>query len=284
MVERVARQDILPLVRVALAEDVGSGDLTADLIPAAATGNARVVAREPAVLCGREWFEAVFNELDPGIVCEWQCADGDPLVAQQTLCELQGNYRAMLTGERAALNLLQTLSGTATAARQYADAVAGTGTRVLDTRKTLPGLRLAQKYAVRCGGAHNHRVGLYDAILIKENHIHASGSISAAVAAAHQLHAGMPVQVEVENLDELAQALTAAADAILLDNFSVTDLRTAVELTASRARLEASGGVTLDNIRSLAETGVDCISVGALTKDVRAVDLSMRFVAGHMMA
>lgn len=265
-------------VRRALAEDIGSGDVTAALIPADAHAAARVICREPAVLCGCAWFDAVFAELDERIRVTWNLRDGDRVQPDQVLCTLNGPARALLTGERAALNLLQTLSGTATRAAEYAAAVQGLPVRVLDTRKTLPGLRLEQKYAVRTGGCHNHRIGLYDGILVKENHIAAAGSIGAAVAAARALGTQLPVEVEVENLDELREGLAAGADILLLDNFAPELLREAVAINAGRAKLEASGGVTLENIRSIAETGVDCISTGALTKDVKAIDLSMRFV------
>ncbi|HWS02641.1 MAG TPA: carboxylating nicotinate-nucleotide diphosphorylase [Gammaproteobacteria bacterium] len=265
-------------VRRTLAEDVGSGDVTAALIPADARGSARVISREAAVLCGCAWFDAVFAELDERIQVHWNLHEGERVEADQMLCTLRGPARALLTGERAALNLLQTLSGTATRAAQFAAAVEGLTVRVLDTRKTLPGLRYEQKYAVRIGGCHNHRIGLYDGILIKENHIAASGSITAAVAAAHALNTHLPVEIEVENLDQAREALAADADILLLDNFTLELLREAVALNASRAKLEASGGVTLENIRRIAETGVDYISTGALTKDINAIDLSMRFV------
>jgi nicotinate-nucleotide pyrophosphorylase (carboxylating) len=264
-------------VRRVLAEDIGSGDITAALIPEDALARATVISREPAVLCGCAWFDAVFGELDERIQVHWNLRDGERAQPDQILCTLTGPARAMLTGERAALNLLQTLSATATRAAQYAEAVSGLPVRVLDTRKTLPGLRMEQKYAVRTGGCHNHRLGLYDGILIKENHIAAAGSIGAAVAAARALKTSLPIEVEVEDLEELQQGLAAGADVLLLDNFSVDLLRTAVTMTAGRARLEASGGVTLENIRAIAETGVDCISTGALTKDLKAIDLSMRF-------
>lgn len=264
-------------VRRALAEDVGSGDVTAALIPADARATARVICRETAVLCGCAWFDAVFAELDERIHVTWHLRDGARAQPEQELCRLSGPARALLTGERAALNLLQTLSGTATRAARYAAAVEGLPVRILDTRKTLPGLRLEQKYAVRTGGCHNHRIGLYDGILIKENHIAAAGSITAAVAAARALDAHLPVEVEVEQLAELREALAAGADILLLDNFTPELMREAVAINAGRAKLEASGGVTLDNIRAIAATGVDFISVGALTKDVKAVDLSMRF-------
>jgi len=265
-------------VRRTLAEDVGSGDVTAALIPEDARGSARVISREAAVLCGCAWFDAVFAELDERIQVHWNLHEGERVEADQLLCTLRGPARALLTGERAALNLLQTLSGTATRAAQFAAAVAGLTVRVLDTRKTLPGLRYEQKYAVRIGGCHNHRIGLYDGILIKENHIAASGSITAAVAAAHALNTHLPVEIEVENLDQAREALAANADILLLDNFTLELLREAVALNAGRAKLEASGGVTLENIRRIAETGVDYISTGALTKDINAIDLSMRFV------
>ena len=271
--------DIDAVVAQTLAEDVGSGDLTAQLVPALARGNARVITRDPGVLCGRDYVDAIYRALDPSIIVTWHAAEGDTITANQTLFEVEGPARALLTGERSALNLLQTLSATATAARMYVEAVSGTGCRILDTRKTIPGLRQAQKYAARCGGGKNHRMGLYDGILIKENHIAAAGSIGAAVAAARDLSPGIPVEVEVENLDELEAAFAANADMALLDEFSLEDLRTAVSRNRLRAKplgLEASGGIDLTTIRSVAETGVDFISVGAITKHVRAVDLSMR--------
>ena len=264
--------------RAALAEDVGEGDLTASLLPADRLARAELITRESAVLCGAPWFEAVFRVLDPEIRIQWEAGDGESVTPDQRLCVLDGPVRALLTGERTAMNYLQTLSGTATLTRRYAEAVAGLPVKVLDTRKTLPGLRLQQKYAVRCGGGHNHRIGLFDAILIKENHILAAGSIPAALEAARTLHPGVPVEIEVESLDELEIALDAGAPVVLLDNFAPDALRRAVALTAGRAQLEASGGISLETIRAVAETGVDRISVGALTKDVRAVDLSMRFL------
>ena len=265
-------------VRRALAEDIGSGDLTAALVPAESQMRARLITRENAVLCGTAWIDAVFRNLDSRIRIDWEARDGDAILADQVLCRLDGPARGMLTGERTALNFLQTLSGTATAARRYVDAVRGTSTVILDTRKTLPGLRLAQKYAVRCGGARNHRIGLYDGILIKENHIVAAGSIGAAVHAARAAApANVFIEVEVENLHQLNEALTAGAKRILLDNFALDDIRRAVAATRGHAQLEVSGGVTLETIRAFAETGVDFISVGAITKHVRAVDLSMRF-------
>lgn len=268
------------MVTLALAEDVGSGDLTAALLPAAARMRARVITREPAVVCGRAWVEAVYRSLDPGITLHWHASDGARVAAGDTVLELEGPARALVTGERAALNFLQTLSGTATITRAYVDAVAGTKARILDTRKTLPGLRQAQKYAVRCGGGSNHRAGLYDAILIKENHIAAAGSVTAALQAAQAIArpAVAFVECEVETPAQLKEALTAGATRLLLDNFAQEDLRAAVKLAAGRATLEASGGVDLTNVRAVAETGVDFISIGALTKHVRAVDLSLRFV------
>lgn len=265
-------------VRAALAEDVGPGDLTAALLPAEARAVAEIVSREAAVLCGRPWVDAVFRSLDPALAIDWLTADGEHIAPGQTLCRLRGPLRAMLTGERTALNYLQTLSGTASRAWRYADAVAGLAVRILDTRKTLPGLRAEQKYAVRCGGCHNHRMGLFDAVLIKENHILAAGSIAAAVAAARAHGAGDWVEVEVESIDELKQALDAGAERVLLDNMGLADLRRAVAITAGRASLEASGGITFDRLRTIAETGVDAISVGDLTKGVAAIDLSMRLV------
>lgn len=264
-------------VKLALLEDIGQQDLTADLIPRDAIANANLITREPAVLCGRQWFESVFSQLEPAIHIEWLADDGDKLQANDVICRLTGPARAILTGERTAMNFLQTLSATATRAGIYADAVAGLPVKVLDTRKTLPGWRMAQKYAVRCGGCYNHRIGLYDGILIKENHINAAGSIAAAVQQAKALHPGINIEVEVENLDELNQALTAGSDIILLDNFDTELLRQAVMINQNRAQLEASGGISLETIREIAETGVDRISVGALTKDIIAVDLSLRF-------
>ena len=267
-----------PTVALALAEDIGAGDLTAALIPEAAQVEATVISREAAVLCGTGWFDAVFQQLDPRIRIVWDVTDGTLLTPNQRLCTLQGPARPILTGERTALNFLQSLSGVATLARRYADAVKGTGAVVLDTRKTIPGLRLAQKYAVRCGGGQNHRIGLFDAVLIKENHIMAAGSITQAIAQARRLHPGVKIEVEVENLSQLQEALTAQPDVVMLDNFDLTTMTEAVRLTAGRLKLEASGNVNLDTVRAIAETGVDYISVGSLTKDIRAVDLSMRFM------
>ncbi len=271
--------DLEQSVGAALREDLGTGDLTARLVPRQ-RARARIVTREDAVLCGRPYAEAVFRTLDPSIHGEWAAGDGDRVRAGQTLCTLEGPARALLTGERTALNFLQTLSGTATQAQHYVEAVSGTGCTILDTRKTLPGLRLAQKYAVACGGARNHRLGLYDGILIKENHILAAGSIAAAVDAARQVSGGVPVEVEVESLVELREALDAGADIVMLDDFPLEDMRRAVDLKRSRgssAKLEASGGVDLGTVRAIAETGVDFVSVGSITKHVRAIDLSMRF-------
>lgn len=269
--------DLKASVALAIAEDLGGGDLTAALIPEQARAEATVISREPAVLCGTAWFDQVFHQLDSRIQVHWQAADGDRIERDQLLCTLGGPARALLSGERTALNFLQTLSGTATLARRYADAVAGTGATVLDTRKTLPGLRQAQKYAVCSGGCQNHRRGLFDAVLIKENHILAAGSITQAVSKAKQLYPGVTVEVEVENLAELEEALQAGPAIIMLDNFDLATLRQAAIFTAGRVKLEASGNVSLDTIREIAATGVDYISVGSLTKDVRAVDLSMRF-------
>lgn len=269
-------QVITENVAAALREDVGSGDLTAGLIPAHQQARARIITREAAVVAGTAWVDEVFRVLDPAVEVRWQVADGERVAPDQVLFELQGPARALLTGERSALNFLQLLSGTATRCRHYADLVQDTAVRLLDTRKTLPGLRRAQKYAVTCGGCYNHRIGLFDAFLIKENHIAACGGIAQAVAAARQLAPGRPVEVEVENLQELEQALSAGADIVMLDELSLADMCTAVALTAGRAKLEASGGVNQDTLLGIAQTGVDYISIGTLTKDVKAIDLSMR--------
>lgn len=263
-------------VRNALREDIGSGDITAQLIPAERLARATVITREPAVICGTAWVNAVFRQLDPRVAVHWQVADGAKVEANQTLFYLEGPARALLSGERSALNFLQTLSAVATRCRHFADLVQGTQVKLLDTRKTVPGLRLAQKYAVTQGGCHNHRIGLYDAFLIKENHIAACGGIAQAVSAAHGIAPGKPVEVEVESLEELRQALEAGADIVMLDELSLKDMRSAVDITAGRAKLEASGGINESTLRSIAETGVDYISIGSLTKDVKAVDLSMR--------
>ncbi len=277
MLLEVLDEPLLHCVRSALAEDIGSGDITAALVPPEQTAHATVVCREPAVLCGMAWFNAVFAELDTGIQVDWQVTDGTRLQAGQQLCSLSGPARHILSGERTALNFLQTLSGTATLARRYADAVADLPVRILDTRKTIPGLRLAQKYAVRIGGCDNHRIGLYDGILIKENHIAAAGSIKRAVQLARSTSPAIPVEVEVENSGQITAAIDAGADRLLLDNFSMAEMAAAVQLVAGRVLLEASGGITLENLRATALTGVDFISIGTLTKNVQAIDLSMRF-------
>jgi nicotinate-nucleotide pyrophosphorylase (carboxylating) len=277
--------DLHATVQHALAEDIGSGDVTARLVPAEQKASARVVAREAAVICGQPWFDEVFTRLDRGIEVRWEVTEGAQVKADQQLCTLRGPARAMLTGERTALNFLQALSGTATAVRRYVEAVAGTGARIVDTRKTLPGLRNAQKYAVVFGGGVNHRIGLYDGILIKENHIAAAGGIRQAIAKAKALNAGVPLMTEAENLDEARAALEADVDLLLVDEFPLEQLREAVVLTRTHRErggktvIEYSGSTTLDNIRPIAETGVDRISIGAITKHVRAVDLSMRFDA-----
>jgi nicotinate-nucleotide pyrophosphorylase (carboxylating) len=268
-------------VNLALTEDVGSGDLTADLVPVDRQADAAVIARHDLILCGQAWFDEVFRQLNPSIRVEWRRSDGAPVAGDDTICAVHGPARAILTGERTALNFLQLLSGTATTTKAFVDAVAGTKAVVLDTRKTLPGLRLAQKYAVTCGGGQNHRIGLYDAVLIKENHISATGSIATAVAAAASGDRGdILIEVEIEAVDQIGEALSTNAGRILLDNFSLPDLREAVEVrgrTSPATTLEASGGITLGNIREIAESGVDFISIGSLTKDVRAADLSMLF-------
>jgi nicotinate-nucleotide pyrophosphorylase (carboxylating) len=264
-------------VERALAEDIGSGDVTARLVPENEVAHARVVTREAAVLCGSAWFDEVFRQIDAETAVNWRAREGDRVTSNQVLCELQGRARGLLTAERTALNFLQTLSGVATRTRAFVDAVAGTKAVILDTRKTLPGLRHAFKYAVRCGGGRNHRMGLFDGVLIKENHIAATGGIGPALQQARQMAGNVPIQIEVESLAQLDAAIEAGATLILLDNFDLGSLRVAVKLTAGRAALEASGGVNLDTVRAIAETGVDRISIGTLTKDVQAVDLSMRF-------
>jgi len=264
----------------ALTEDVGSGDLTSQLLPADKRASATVINRVPAVICGVAWFNACFRKLDPQVDIHWSDAsgDGNAVQANHQLCTLNGNARALLTGERVALNFLQTLSAVATATRRYADAIKGTSAQIVDTRKTVPGLRIAEKYAVRVGGGVNHRIGLFDGILIKENHIAAAGGIAAAVKAAQRIAPpGVWIQIEVENLEQLREALAAGVNMILLDNMDLGQLREAVQLSAGRAQLEASGGVMLGNVRSIAETGVDRISIGSLTKNIQAIDLSMRF-------
>ncbi|MCS3466326.1 nicotinate-nucleotide pyrophosphorylase (carboxylating) [Pseudomonas sp. JUb42] len=263
-------------VRRALLEDVGSGDITAQLIPAERLAKATIISRDDAVIAGGAWVDAVFRQLDPRVAVHWQVADGDRVTPNQALFHLEGPARSLLTGERSALNFLQMLSGVATRAQYFADMVADTQVKLLDTRKTLPGLRQAQKYAVTCGGCHNHRIGLFDAFLIKENHIAACGGIAQAISAAHKIAPGKPVEVEVESLEELQEALDAGADIIMLDELSLDDMREAVRRTAGRAKLEASGGINEQTLRVIAETGVDYISIGSMTKDVKAVDLSMR--------
>ncbi|MBN8736833.1 MAG: carboxylating nicotinate-nucleotide diphosphorylase [Xanthomonadales bacterium] len=260
-----------------LAEDIGTGDVTAALIAPDARASAHIVSREDAVLAGAPWAEECFRQLDPDVRIDWRHHDGDRIAADSVLCGIEGNARALVAGERNALNFLQTLSGTATTTRRYVDVVAGTRAKILDTRKTIPGLRLAQKYAVRCGGGHNHRIGLYDAILVKENHVAAAGGIAQAIHAARAASPGVFLDCEVESLDELSDAIAAGADRVLLDEFSDAMLRDAVALAAGRVPLEVSGSVNLERVRAIAETGVDCVSIGALTKHVRAVDLSMRF-------
>jgi nicotinate-nucleotide pyrophosphorylase (carboxylating) len=271
-------------VRAALAEDVGTGDVTASLVPVEQLISGRLISRDSAVICGRAWADEVFRQLDDRVLLTWHVSDGDLLSANSVVFDIAGPARAILTGERTAMNFLQTLSATATAARHYVDAVAGTGCAILDTRKTIPGLRRAQKYASTCGGARNHRMGLHDMVLIKENHIAAAGSIATAVANARRIAPGIPVEVEVESLTELDAALAAGADIIMLDELSHADMRTAVARNRARpkpAKLEASGGVTLETVRAIAETGVDFISVGGVTKHIRAVDLSLRLDFPH---
>ena len=275
--------DLANQVEGALREDLGSGDVTAALVPAAQRVRGSVVAREEAVLCGRAWVEETFRQLDPRVQLSWQATDGERVAAAQVIFAIAGPARPVLSGERTALNFLQLLSGTATVTRRFVDAVAGTGCRILDTRKTVPGLRTAQKYAVRCGGAQNHRMGLYDQVLIKENHIAAAGSLTGAIEAARRSAAGITVEVEVETLGELQEALNARPDIVMLDDFTLEDMRAAVALNRAQgatAKLEVSGSVSLDAVRAIAETGVDYVSVGALTKHVRAIDLSMRLDFG----
>lgn len=271
-------EDITKTVQMALAEDIGTGDITAQLIAPNEQAEARVITREDCIFCGKAWVEEIFKQLDPNVEIHWHIEDGQAAKANSLLFTLKGSARSLLTGERAALNFVQTLSGTATTSHQYAQQVAHTQVKLLDTRKTIPGLRTAQKYAVACGGCHNHRIGLYDAFLIKENHIAASGGISKAVAHAHQIAPGKSVEVEVETFEELEQALAAKADIIMLDNFSIDDMKKAVAITAKRAKLEASGNINETTLIPTAETGVDFISIGGLTKHCRAVDLSMRMV------
>ena len=263
-------------VHLALNEDIGTGDVTAELIPAEEIALATVITREPCVLCGMDWFEEVFRQLDEDVLIDWSAEDGDRLQADDIICTLSGPAVSILTGERTALNFMQTLSATATVSRRYADAITHTETRVLDTRKTIPGLRMAQKYAVSCGGCVNHRIGLFDAVLIKENHIAAAGGITAAIEEARFRNPDIMIETEVEDMTQLTEALATDANRILLDNFSLEDLREAVAMNKAGKQLEASGNITLDTIADIAETGVDFISIGALTKHIAAVDLSMR--------
>lgn len=263
-------------VRAALSEDVGSGDVSAQLVPATQRACARIITRERAIVCGRAWVDEVFRQVDPGVQLDWHCADGETVDPGKMLFEASGTARSLLTAERSALNFLQLLSGIATRCQRFADLVIDLPTKLLDTRKTIPGLRIAQKYAVSCGGCHNHRIGLYDAFLIKENHITACGSIQAAVDAARRVAPGKPVEVEVETMEQLAEALDARADSVMLDNFNLEQMREAVLFTSGRAPLEASGNVSQVTLRPIAETGVDYISIGSLTKDCKAIDLSMR--------
>ncbi|MFK7815292.1 MAG: carboxylating nicotinate-nucleotide diphosphorylase [Gammaproteobacteria bacterium] len=264
-------------VNTALEEDIGTGDVTAASFNNHEIASAKVISREEAVLCGQKWFELAFHKLDPNITIDWQVNDGESLTKDSTVCTLSGSAQAILTGERTALNFLQTLSGTATKTKTYVDRISGTNAQILDTRKTLPGMRYAQKYAVRCGGGTNHRMGLFDAILIKENHIATAGSVSKAVNEAKQQHPSIKLEVEVENVSQLKEALKTKTDVILLDNFSLSELENAVAFTDGKKKLEASGNMTLENIREVAKTGVNFISIGAITKHVQAVDFSMRF-------
>ena len=274
----ITQEEIRESVSRALSEDVGSGDVSAQIIPENVHSRAIVISRDIAIICGTQWFDEVFKQLDPEVTVNWHIKDGDKVSTNQTLCEINGPSRALLTGERTALNFLQTISGVSTLANRYMVAISGTGTKILDTRKTLPGLRKELKYAVKCGGCYNHRMGLYDEILIKENHIQAAGSIAKAIEQARSLTPTIKLGVEVKTIDELKEALTANPDGILLDNMELTLLRRAVTLTANKIPLEASGGVTINNIRSIADTGVDYISVGSLTKNLTAIDLSMQFL------
>ncbi|WP_295799104.1 carboxylating nicotinate-nucleotide diphosphorylase [uncultured Microbulbifer sp.] len=271
--------DLERAVRFALAEDLGDGDITAQLIPASRQARARVITREDCVFCGQAWVDEVFRQLDPELKVTWHVADGDRVAADSTLFELDGNARTILTGERCALNFVQTLSGTATAAAEYAALAQGTEVKILDTRKTIPGLRTAQKYAVLCGGCHNHRIGLYDAFLIKENHIAAAGGIHNAITQAHAIKPGALVEVEVESLEELRQALDSGADVIMLDEFSDADTRSALELAKGKAKIEISGSVDAARLQQLSSLAVDYISSGSLTKHLRAIDLSLRLVS-----
>jgi len=273
----VLSNSIVESVKLALKEDIGSGDLTAQLITVDGKVNAKIISRQTAILCGRPWASEVFRQLDPAIKQTWFFEDGDTLHPEQVICEIQGSSSPILTGERTALNFLQMLSGTATLTHQFVDAIKGTGAKILDTRKTIPGLRLAQKYAVKCGGGENHRTGLFDGVLVKENHIAASGSLEHAIQQALSVGAGVMVEVEVETLEQLQQAIDAGVKRVLLDNMSLAELEKAVKIANKRVLLEASGGVTLQNVRVIAQTGVDYISVGGITKNIDAIDLSMRF-------
>ena len=276
------QDDIIAAVTAAIKEDIGNGDITAQLIPETQQAHARIISRDQAIIAGQAWVDEVFRQVDASVEVIWKIKEGDLVEPNQTLFELKGNARSLLTGERCALNFLQSLSGTATLCRHYADIVAGTTVKLLDTRKTIPGLRIAQKYAVTVGGCYNHRIGLYDAFLIKENHIMAAGNISNAVKQAHAIAPGKPVEVEVETMAQLDEAIEAGADTIMLDNFTPEEMITAVQRTraktSGKVKLEASGGITTDSLRHYAETGVDFISIGALTKDCTAVDLSMRMI------
>ena len=276
------QDDIIVAVTAAIKEDIGNGDITAQLIPETQQAHARIISRDKAVIAGQAWVNEVFRQIDANVEVIWKIKEGDLVEPNQTLFELKGNARSLLTGERCALNFLQSLSGTATLCRHYADIVAGTTVKLLDTRKTIPGLRIAQKYAVTVGGCYNHRIGLYDAFLIKENHIMAAGNISNAVKQAHTIAPGKPVEVEVETMSQLDEAIEAGADTIMLDNFTPEEMIAAVQRTraktSGKVKLEASGGITTDSLRHYAETGVDFISIGALTKDCTAVDLSMRMI------
>lgn len=266
------------MVKTALTEDIQTGDLTAGLIPAGNQATATIICREPAIVCGRPWFDATIHQVDPTISIDWHVEEGQKVAADQLLCTLEGSARHILTAERTALNFLQTLSATATVTASYMEKLSNSSTKLLDTRKTLPNLRMAQKYAVKCGGGTNHRIGLYDAILIKENHIMAAGGIHNAVSTAKTMHPNITVEVETENLDEVQQAVDAGADIIMLDNFTLEDMYTAVKLVNGKAKLEVSGNVEIEHLADLAKTGVDFISTGAITKHIQAVDLSMRFV------
>lgn len=276
LVDDALARVIVADVKRALDEDVGDGDITARLIAETQVAHARVITREPGVFCGKPWVNEACRQVDSRIVCRWRVDDADAIAANDVLLELEGPARGLLTAERTLLNFMQLLSGTATAAHEYASLVAHTDVEILDTRKTIPGLRLAQKYAVRCGGARNHRIGLYDAFLIKENHLAAAGSIEAAISRARAIAPGKPVEVEIERLEQLHEALAAGADIVMLDNFSPDDIRQAVQINGRRAKLEASGGITRANLVTIAETGVDYISVGEITKRVIPLDLSMR--------